>query len=56
MQITCNDVIKSFQKEVLFIKLRHLRMENEKPVPGMARNEGFAIMKGIEPNLEMFLQ
>ena len=52
LQITRNDVIKIFLKEGLFTRQRYRRMEDQKPVPGLARNMGFAKDKGLEPKVK----
>ena len=53
-QITRNDVIKIFLKEELFTRQRYRRMEDQKPVPGLACNMGFAKEKGLEPKVKKF--
>ena len=40
--ITCNDVIRNFQKKELFMGQRYRRMEDHKPWPGLALYQDFA--------------
>ena len=57
LQITCNEVIKNFQKEELFTGKRYLRTENQKAGPGlvgMVRYPDIAKEKGLKQKLKCF--
>ena len=51
-QLKRDDVIKIFPKQGLFTGQRYRRMEDQKPVPGLAWNLSFAKKKGLEPKLK----
>ena len=40
-KITYNGIIRNFQEE-LFVGQKYPRMENQRPWPGLALNQGFA--------------
>ena len=35
---------------------RYRRMKDQKSVPGLARNQGFATGRGLEPNFKKFYE
>ena len=49
-QITCNDVIKKFQKRNFLCGQRYRRMEDKKAWPGLAHNQDFANERRLELN------
>ena len=51
-QTTGNDVIKQFRNEKLSTEQRYLKMEDQKPWPGLAHNHDFAEGGGLEVNVE----
>ena len=51
-QTTCNDVIKQFGNKKLSTRQRYHTMEDQKPWPGLARNQDFAEGRGIDVNVE----
>ena len=46
-QITCNDVIKNFSKEEVFVGQKYRRMEDLKSLPG-GKKPGFCKERGLK--------
>ena len=50
-QTTCNDVFKQFRNEKLSTGQRYRKMEDQKPWPGLVRNQDFAKGRGLASKL-----
>ena len=53
-QITCNDIIKNFRKEQLFMRPRYCGMEDQKLEPGLACTLNLLTRKELNQKVKRF--